>query len=41
MIRCEGTWSNDQCPRLVTLVFFEVAKLRDNFFFPEEEHEER
>ena len=36
MIRYEGTWSNDQCPRLVRLALFEVTKFRDSFFFPEE-----
>ena len=38
MIRCEGTWSNDQCPRLVRLALFEVTKFRDSFSFPEEHH---
>ena len=40
MLRCEGTCSNDQCPRLVRLAFLEIAKFRDSFFFPEEEHVE-
>ena len=33
MIRCEGMWSNYQCPQLVRCAFFEVAKFWDSFSF--------